>query len=300
VKHGLAPEQIVGWQGVSLRVPPDWSVTGFQGDAKEGYLRIDSPGTLVAEVRWAQAKKAVNVRKRLDDYLNLVERQAKKRKVPFTGRIKPSEEWEGALEFNYRADRKVRGFIRQCPYCRRVVIAQVSGDKDDAVVNVANQLLDTLQDHSEDGWWTWALLGLVVRLPERFALVKSQVMSGFLMLQFRNRYTEVSVERWGLADVTLKRWTLEEWALQATEWKRIRAQHMLGEVERHPAVHLTALRRSPTMWLRRKVERIVLRRPEEIRGVVWHCEPSNRIYSVRVERGTQELLEQIVASVQCH
>jgi hypothetical protein len=300
VKHGLAPEQIVGWQGVSLRVPTDWSVTGFQGDAKEGYLRIDSPGTLVAEVRWAQAKKAVDVRKRLDDYLNMVERQAKKRKVPFTGRIKPSEDWQGALEFNYRADRKVRGFIRQCPHCRRVVIAQVSGDKDDAVVNVANQLLDTLQDHSEDGWWTWALLGLAMRLPERFALVKSQVMSGYLMLQFRNRYTEVSVERWGLADVTLKRWTLEEWALQATEWKRIWAQHMLGEVERHPAVHLTGLRRSPTMWLRRKVERIVLRRPEEIRGVVWHCEPSNRIYSVRVERGTQELLEQIVASVQCH
>ncbi len=263
-------------------------------------MRIDSPGTLVAEVRWAQAKKAVDVRKRLDDYLNMVERQAKKRKVPFTGRIKPSEDWQGALEFNYRADRKVRGFIRQCPHCRRVVIAQVSGDKDDAVVNVANQLLDTLQDHSEDGWWTWALLGLAMRLPERFALVKSQVMSGYLMLQFRNRYTEVSVERWGLADVTLKRWTLEEWALQATEWKRIRAQHMLGEVERHPAVHLAGLRRSPTTWLRRKVERIVLRRPEEIRGVVWHCEPSNRIYSVRVERGTQELLEQIVASVQCH
>lgn len=263
-------------------------------------MRIDSPGTLVAEVRWAQAKKAVNVRKRLDDYLNLVERQAKKRKVPFTGRIKPSEEWEGALEFNYRADRKVRGFIRQCPYCRRVVIAQVSGDKDDAVVNVANQLLDTLQDHSEDGWWTWALLGLVVRLPERFALVKSQVMSGYLMLQFRNRYTEVSVERWGLADVTLKRWTLDEWALQATEWRRIRAQPTQGEVEGHPAVHLTGLRRSPTIWLRRKVERFILRRPQEIHGAVWHCEPSNRIYSVRVERGTQELLEQIVASVQCH
>jgi hypothetical protein len=300
VKHGLAPEQIVGWQGVSLRVPPDWSVTGFQGDAKEGYLRIDSPGTLVAEVRWAQAKKAVNVRKRLDDYLNLVERQAKKRKVPFTGRIKPSEDWQGALEFNYRADRKVRGFIRQCPHCRRVVIAQVSGDKDDAVVNVATQLLDTLQDHSEDGWWTWALLGLVVRLPERFALVKSQVMSGYLMLQFRNRYTEVSVERWGLADVTLKRWTLDEWALRATEWRRIRAQHTRDEVEGHPAVHVRGLRRSPTIWLRRKVERFILRRPEEIHGAVWHCEPSNRIYSVRVERGTQELLEQIVASVQCH
>lgn len=263
-------------------------------------MRIDSPGSLVAEVRWAQARKAVNVRKRLDDYLNMVERQAKKRKVPFTGRIKPSEDWEGALEFNYRADRKVRGFIRQCPQCRRVVIAQVSGDRDDPVVNVANQLLDTLQDHSEDGWWTWALLGLVVRLPERFALVKSQVMSGYLMLQFRSRFTEVSVERWGLADVTLKRWTLEEWALQATEWKRMKAQHTSAEVERHPSVQLVGLRRAPTVWLRRKIERLVLRRPEDIRGVVWHCEPGNRIYSVRVERGTEELLQQIVDSVQCH
>ncbi len=206
----------------------------------------------------------------------------------------------GALEFHYRADRKVRGFIRQCSHCRRVVIAQVSGDRDDAVVNVANQLLNTLQDHSEDGWWTWALLGLVVRLPERFGLVKSQVMSGYLMLQFRYRYTEVVVERWGLADVTLKKWTLEEWALRATEWRRLRARHEQGAVREHPAVCLSGLRRAPTVWLRRKVERFVLRRPEEIQGVVWHCEPSNRIYSVRVERGTPELLEQIVESVQCH
>jgi hypothetical protein len=300
VKQGLTPEQIVGWQGVSLRVPPEWSVTGFQGDAKEGYLRIDSPGSLVAEVRWAQARKTVDVRRRLDAYLNLVERQAKKRKATFTGRIKPSEDWEGALEFHYRADRKVRGFIRQCPQCHRVVIAQVSGDKDDAVVNVAKQLLSTLQDHSEDGWWTWALLGLVVRLPERFALLKSQVMSGYLMLQFRSRYTEVIVERWGLADVTLKRWTLEEWALQATEWKRLKAQHRLGEMEKHLAVHLVGLRRAPTIWLRRKVERWVLRRPEETHGVVWHCDLSNRIYSVSVDRGTEELLRQIAHTVQCH
>lgn len=300
MKQGLTPEQIVGWQGVSLRVPPEWSVTGFQGDAKEGYLRIDSPGSLVAEVRWAQARKTVDVRRRLDAYLNLVERQAKKRKATFTGRIKPSEDWEGALEFHYRADRKVRGFIRQCPQCHRVVIAQVSGDKDDAVVNVAKQLLSTLQDHSEDGWWTWALLGLVVRLPERFALLKSQVMSGYLMLQFRSRYTEVIVERWGLADVTLKRWTLEEWALQATEWKRLKAQHRLGEMEKHLAVHLVGLRRAPTIWLRRKIERWVLRRPEETRGVVWHCDLSNRIYSVSVDRGTEELLRQIAHTVQCH
>lgn len=263
-------------------------------------MRIDSPGSLVAEVRWAQARKKVDVRKRLDAYLNLVERQAKKRKVPFTGRIKPSEDWEGALEFNYRADRKVRGFIRQCPQCRRVIIAQVSGDKDDAVVNVANQVLDSLQDHSEDGWWTWALLGLVVRLPDRFALVKSQVMSGYLMLQFRSRYTEATVERWGLADVTLKRWTLEDWALQATEWKRLKKQHVLVDIEGHPAVQLVGRRIAPTVWLRRKIERFVLRRPEEVRGVVWHCEQSNRIYSVRMERGTAELLQQVAGSVQCH
>lgn len=300
MKHGLAPEQIVGWQGVSLLVPPDWSVTGFQGDAKEGYLRVDSPGSLIAEVRWAQARKMVNVRKRLDDYLNMVERQAKKRKVTFTGRIKPSEHWEGALEFNYRADRKVRGFIRQCPQCRRVVIAQVSGDRDDAVVNVANQILGSLRDHSEDGWWTWALLGLVARLPERFALVKSQVMSGYLSLQFRLGYTEVLIERWGLADVTLKRWGLEEWALQATDWKRVRPQQVHGEAKGHPAVLLTGVRRAPTVWLRRKIERVLLRRPEEIEGVVWHCEPSNRIYAVRVERGSSELLQQIAETIQCH
>lgn len=300
MKQGLAPEQIVGWQGVSLVVPPDWSVTGFQGDAKEGYLRVDSPGSLIAEVRWAQARKPVDIRRRLDNYLNMVERQAKKRKVTFTGRIKPLEHESGGLEFTYRADRKVRGIIRQCPQCQRVVIAQVSGDADDAVVNVSHQILDTLRDHSDDGWWTWALLGLVVRLPQQFTLVKSQVMSGYLSLQFRRGYSEVGVERWGLADVTLKRWTLEEWALHGTEWKRVKPRHTPGEARAHPALMLNGVRRAPAVWLRRKVERLLLRRPDEIQGVVWHCEPGNRIYSVRVERGRYELLQQIVDTVQCH
>lgn len=300
MKSGLTPEQIVGWQGVSLQVPPEWSVTGFQGDAREGYLRIDSPGSLVAEVRWAQARKPVDIRKRLDAYLNLVERQAKKRKVVFTGRIKPSEKWSEGLEFHYRADRKVYGFIRQCPQCRRVVIAQVSGEKDDAVVSVSEQILRSLQDHSEDGWWTWALLGLVMRLPQQFTLVRTQVMSGYLMLHFRHRYTEVHVERWGLADITLKKWSLSEWAQQAAGWKRAYAQHVDGKVMAHPAVWTVGIRRTPVVWLRRKVERWLLRRPEELRGVMWHCEPSNRIYSVRVERGTPELLEQIVSNVRCH
>lgn len=294
------PQQIVGWQGVSLQVPPDWSITGFQGDAKEGYLRVDAPGSLVAEVRWAQAKRQVDIRKRLDRYLDIVERQAKKRKVAFTGRIRPSEEWEGALEFNYRADRKVRGFIRQCARCKRVVIAQVSGDKDDAVTNTARLILDTIQDHSDDGWWTWALLGLVVRVPQEFALMKSQVMSGYLMLQFRRNYTEITVERWGLADVTLKKWKLDEWALQAAGWKKIRHKHTFGEARGHSAVVFRGIRIAPTVWLRRKVERLVLRRPEELEGVVWHCAPSNRLYAVRVERGSEHLLWDIVSGAQCH
>src|SRR5438552_9033175 len=42
----------VGWQGITFQLPPEWNVTGFSMDRADGYLKIDSPGTMFAQVRW--------------------------------------------------------------------------------------------------------------------------------------------------------------------------------------------------------------------------------------------------------
>src|SRR5438552_16437977 len=48
----------VGWQGIAFQLPPEWNVTGFSMDRADGYLKIDSPGTMFAQVRWMDPRAA--------------------------------------------------------------------------------------------------------------------------------------------------------------------------------------------------------------------------------------------------
>src|SRR5579871_6130382 len=47
---------IVGWQGISFLLPPDWNITGFSAERGDGYLKVDSPGTMFAQLKWSDAR----------------------------------------------------------------------------------------------------------------------------------------------------------------------------------------------------------------------------------------------------
>src|SRR2546423_14597889 len=49
---------LIGWQGITFQLPPEWNVTGFSMDRADGYLKIDSPGTMFAQVRWMDPRAA--------------------------------------------------------------------------------------------------------------------------------------------------------------------------------------------------------------------------------------------------
>src|SRR5947207_11619200 len=53
-----ASPTLVGWHGITFQLPPEWNVTGFSLDRADGYLKIDSPGTMFAQVRWMDPRAA--------------------------------------------------------------------------------------------------------------------------------------------------------------------------------------------------------------------------------------------------
>ncbi len=287
----------VAWQGVELDVPEEWALTGFSGDAREGYMRVDSPGSLVAEVRWASARKAENLRKRLDTYLALVERQAKKRKAVFSARI---EDDTAGVRFRYTADRKVYGIIRQCEQCKKVTISQVSGDDDDPVAGVSQPILRSVRCHTEDGWTRWAMLNSDFHLPKSYRLVKHKVMSGQLQLEYRHAYRKFVMTRWGLADRMLKRWDVPGWAQQVAGWRHFKGQSSEDHLWGHTVYKLNGRPVVSREWMRRVCMAPVVRHALTVESAVWHCDESNALYCVTSTGVDPDSFRMVLKRVACH
>ncbi|HEV2473739.1 MAG TPA: hypothetical protein VGS41_13775, partial [Chthonomonadales bacterium] len=246
-RGGDQTKTIIGWQGIRCALPADWSVSGFSMDRHNGYLRVDSPGTGTqsVQIRWQQiekqrkagttpfqllaqwtgilARKPAATAMAKPDLKANIERmfkesakQARKNRSAFETTIKP-ERIEGdssertAINFSWSGSGKGQGKIWHCSACNRVVVAQVVGMAKDAIGVTASQLLATLQDHSTDGYDLWALYGLRFEAPSDFVLYEQKLLSGYLRLAFRRAGERIVLDRWGLANVALKRFSLREW-----------------------------------------------------------------------------------------
>jgi len=38
--HTDSPRTLIGWQGLRFSLPPEWNITGFSMDRREGYLKV--------------------------------------------------------------------------------------------------------------------------------------------------------------------------------------------------------------------------------------------------------------------
>ena len=292
----------VGWQGIVAEVPVDWSLAAISGDEKNGYFRVDSTGSLTLEVKWSKAGKQVDLHEKLDAYLNDLRRKSRKRKISFEHKIKSKD--SGMLIFTWRSDRKAQGRLWRCDECSRVIIAQVSGSPSDDVSNVASFVLQSIEDHSEDGWRTWAMYDLIADVPSDYALEKHQLMSGYIQLLFRKGINRLIIERWGLADVALRKSSLKEWfaarALYDLQPYRYSAEDV--EFEGESGIQITGRRYGLRQVLKSAYEYATLRKPAaSLDGYVWVCQESNKIYSVQsLHSRNENILDDVLERVECH
>lgn len=338
---GTPQRTVIGWQGMRCLLPPDWNVTGFSMSREEGYLRVDAPGnsTLTVQIRWFNAARGgqgsqtlsqmlapglrrllrrpeppqerPNLRTDLESLLKETAKQSRRERAAFESTVRP-EKTEGAdgertaIGYSWSGAGRGQGKIWHCRACNRVVVAQVLGLQKDqsAIAKVASELFSTLQDHAEDGYDRWALYDLQLDVPESFRLDSQKLLSGYLRLVFARGAERIFVDRWGLANMARKRFTLQEWFANHAAFPRIRSAVSAGiEINAHQALHyvrpfgmmdrLSALREA----------RGVLRRfPVRYEGGAWECEESNRIYAVQVLSGrdSADLWKDVVRRCVCH
>ncbi len=314
------PMTVIGWQGISCVLPPEWNLTSFSMERENGYIRADAPGdaAVTVQIRWQDAaetdrrigtlydvfaprmrklfkrpppeQKPPDLRKLLEKVLKDSDRSAKKAGTSFESSTR-SEKIEGdelertAIPFSWTGGGRGQGKIWHCSECNRVVVAQVIGISRDAsqVQSVAAGLFATLHDHSKDSLDLWALYDLQLKVPETFRLHQQQVMSGHLRLVFLRGGEMIVVDRWGLASMTLKRFKPEEW-LAANVTVKLKAMKRCAvplQTGHEAIVYSGGL----SLVDRLKVFRSArgLARPLAVRfeGGVWVCEEQNRIYSVQ-------------------
>lgn len=290
----------IGWQGIRLGVPEGWFLNGFSGNEREGVLQICSPGSLTVEVKWVRSGKASDLRFHLDRYLGLIEREARKRKQRFTGRIESVS--PDHLEFTWKADRKAVGMVRRCAQCGCILLAQVSGRQGEHLHTLASQILRTLRDHSEDGWLEWSLYGLCTAVPERFRLETHQLLSGKTCLIFRFHRERLRVERLARAEQVLREGNLQAWVLKWAEEHRWKGSVQPFDLHGHEGFLFEGRVRGVGALREVWGAFASLHRPAlPLRAAFWVCPQRNLLLQViHQSPRTSNLLEQVLERTGCH
>lgn len=330
---------IIGWQGMRCILPPEWNVAGFSMNRDSGYLRVDSPGTgsIAVQLRWLNVAKpqdkngytmlapifrrwlkrpepeiiAPDLRTNLEKILKETAKQAKKSKSEFKNDIKP-EKAEGkngeraAMNFAWSGDGRGQGKVWYCSVCHRLVVAQVVGlaKEAGAISAIASQLLSTLECHSSDGYDLWALYDLQISVPNDFVLESQKLLSGYLHLEFARGAERILVDRWGLANMTLKRFTLQEW-FQNNALVNVKRStpDVMETTTGHEISHFSApLTLGGKLRALREARGSLRRFPSRFEGGVWECGVTNRIFAVQVlnHRNSTELWNEVVRRCVCH
>ncbi len=298
---------LIGWQGISARVPADWTLAGVGGDRRSGYLRVDYERTARLQVKWA--RRHIDLEKKRAEYMKRL--TVGKRRRP-TGlevtadiravskRAKPKKE---LLTYGWRGDHCGLGVLWNCDVCDRAVIAQVGWPIEEEGREVAQEVLESLEDHGIGGWDTWGVDGLVFLAPTEHELDGWRRMTRYLELRLVRNEEKLKVARWGMVPLVLGKRTVQQWYDEENARRRdVVWTSAEEEIKGHEGVVARGVRRRVAGGIRTRAARALGRKPAvEFEARAWHCPESNRLYLLEALYGdVGDALYGAAESIVCH
>jgi hypothetical protein len=303
-----------GWQGIIMEIPANWEIGGLSGDYDNGYLRMDDENIPRMELKWSKSKeKKPDLHKILDAYFKSMRKRLGKisedlRIKREINLVKNQDFFENreVIFYNWKTDVRANGAIWHCKECNRIIVVQIMGYLKETILPLTLRVLESIQDHPEGHTNLWSAYQLTAEVPRRYHLEKRKLMSGYLSFSFVDGSRLLNIERYGLADVTLRDTDLETW-FRGYYQKFLRKygfsfnelmdnddhrMEMLGQEKRF----IDHIPLSPVFAIDK-----ILRR-KQIAASFWHCKKSNRIFVVMAvsKKGADELVSQVASSIQCH
>ncbi|NLN74935.1 MAG: hypothetical protein GX139_01300 [Armatimonadetes bacterium] len=276
----------VGWQGIVVDAPTDWSLVGVNGDTRKGYFRVDSPIASALEVKWEKISgKGPDLEAKAKEFLANIEKSARKKKLKFDKDIKVDKADPYSVRFLWRSDRLGQGKLVYCPQCERMMIAQVISTRQENVSKTASEILDSIRDHRDDGWVEWGLYGLGFAIPPGYGIQKQTLMSGYLALNYKKGAHTIVVERWGLAGTLLAKDDMATW-YRKDAMPDIKGYTVSVEAETiagGEGLRISGRRKGIVSAVKALAYSLTLNPfPSLLTGFVWHQPEANRLFSVRV------------------
>jgi len=292
----------LGWQGISLDVPEDWCPGRLEGDRGNGYLRVEDETHARLELRWETlGRSAPPASALVDNYL----RQTRK-KLP-RGAPEPRVERGRTIRelagldheaFTWRGGFNAHSVLLVAPESRRLVHVRVFFEEGKDDRSLARRIFGSLRVAPRDGMEEWALFGLSFQAPQAWRLEHSSLQTGRLEFLFRAGNDELEVIRHSLAELTLRKGSLEQW-LRTTLAKGLRGYNVTAraaDYRGHPAVRCEGVQslkvRPLSLFARRR----------HLTALAWHCASSDKILAVRCTTATagDHLAERCAGSIACH
>jgi hypothetical protein len=301
----------VGWQGLTMLLPDDWNIGAIGGDKAQGYLRFDDADMPRLEIKWADAGTgAVDLSKIVEKYLRDIQK-GRKNKTEVTRDLKlvSKRKLKGKKApqfFSWKSDTQGFGAAWYCPDCHRTVIVQIMGQLGEPIQELAELVLIEIDDHAKPGEWIlWSAYGFDFYSPPEWNLASQKLMAGLIEIGLAKDTEALHVARWGMANVILRRASLEDWGRKelSKRVKKFDATFSEGQFRGHDAIVIEGRTMLPQEKVKSFVEHVRGKDyPDRVRAVLWHCPESNKLFYVEgiVDREHLQFVDEVGERIACH
>ncbi|MBU0608940.1 MAG: hypothetical protein KKI08_13730 [Armatimonadetes bacterium] len=300
----------VGWQGLTFTIPEDWNIGAIGGEKTQGYLRFDDADMPRLEVKWADAGTTfVDLDKVVEKYLREMSKGRKNqtevnRDIKLTSKRKLRGK-KAPKFFAWKGETQGFGAAWFCPDCHKTVIVQVMGRLTEPVQEMAEQVVVDLEDHPRDEWILWSAYGFDFYSPRDFTLATQKLMAGLIEIGLARDTEQLLAARWGMANVILRKQSLQEWGKKelAKRIKRFDTEFSETTHRGHEAVTIAGRTALPQEKLKSFVDHVRGKGfPDRVQALLWHCPESNKLFYVEgvLDRENVHLVQDVADRIECH
>jgi hypothetical protein len=270
----------LAWQGFSVELPDDWCPGQLAGDFANGYARVEDETRVRLELRWeSPGRRVPSASELVDNYLTQAAKKARGQPKPqvVRDRFVPELRDLDHEVFTWRGGPNAHSLVAVCPEPTRLVHLRVFFEDDD-LKSATRRIFGSFRSTPEDGLNEWSIFGLSFRAAASWRLEQSALRTGCLQLTFSDDRDELEVARVSLAEMVLRKSSLEKWlagflerALSRFRWEARPAEH-----RGHKAVRVEGVSRASARPLG------LFRRKRCLTALAWHCEPMDKVFVVRL------------------
>ena len=277
--------------GISFPIPKTWAPGRFEGTFQQGTVRIDDLEQERITLMWQQAAKA-EVDEFVKTHLQQVEKQAKKKKIPFESSRNLRSLPHGGEMFRWKSDLEaVNLCLKEPTDSSRVIFLRLLERPGETLDTYVDQLCKTIKVDQGDPDLHWSVFGLELQLP-RASIPKSSVFNtGRVALVFESNKERLDIEKQGPANVIMQGLSLFDW-VQKLKRPLLQEYRFTGEsktIQSHAGAHF---------WGKRAKRKFGAFKAFDL--WCWECEQENKLHIVFHQYKKSATFEFDLDKIRCH